>query len=157
MVVRILSFIPFLTCVWINFYLCQFGTCNETSSSMYPIFLFSVGLATCFNVIAFSAKAAFTNESCLLCQHRHHSWFIALAWVNLSSRRVTPRKTMLIRHFWFLRGTTIKDIWSLTISPSWNLCGPVSLKLKLILCYGMHWQSLIVVYLKYPSLTLCFW
>ena len=36
---------------------------NETSSSEYPTLLFSMGLVFCFDVTAFSAKAAFTNAS----------------------------------------------------------------------------------------------
>ena len=50
--------------------------------------------------------------------------------VNLPSSKLMLHRTTLIQLFWSRRGTTMKETCSLTISPSWKMCGCISLKLQ---------------------------
>ena len=52
-----------------------------------------------------------------------------LAWVYSPFNRVMLLNMMFILLFCPRRGMTMNDIWSSTMSPSWNVCGPAFLNL----------------------------
>ena len=101
---------------------------TDNCSLMYPTFRLTVVLK--FDLLIFSADAALTKASCNISVFKFGVYY-CLTCVNFPSSKVMLRKTTFIRLFCSRRGTTMNDICSSTISPSWKVWGPVSLNLFL--------------------------
>ena len=115
---------------------------TDSSSLTYPTFRLTVILE--FALLMFLDEAALTNASYKTLVNEFTVYYYYITCVNFPSSRVMLRNTTLIRLFWSRRrGITMNDICNSTMSPSWKVWGPVSLKLFLWNCF------FVVIYKNY--------
>ena len=97
----------------------------ETSSSVYPTFLFRV--FSCLGGAEFSVRV-FTYASWItwLSFSELKRVWTCLTWLNWPSKRLMLLRTVLIRYLLSRIGTAMNETCTSTMSPFWISCGPIA-------------------------------